>query len=197
MRRGDFRDPAIVLEQKQARTCLGCRELERRCWMGTTKYVCLLGVQKAGLDVYEMRRCKKYDDRMNMTPDQSQQIEGLLMTWYRWQIRQSHAVQLAHFYRPEDRTCRGYETPMNDEELDEQADEWVENQMSEQVQLCVDRLTIEQRAAVSVSMRNKECGASVWSNGRAGAQHATYQAAKEALLPMLISKHLIKIGEAA
>ncbi|ABB11152.1 hypothetical protein Bcep18194_B1038 [Burkholderia lata] len=132
-----------------------------------------------------------------MTPDQSQQIEELLMTWYRWQIRQSHAVQLAHFYRLEDRTCRGYETPMSDEELDEQADEWVENQMSEQVQLCVDQLTIEQRAAVSVSMRNKECGASVWSNGRAGAQHATYQDAKVALLPIFMTKHLIKIGEVA
>lgn len=132
-----------------------------------------------------------------MTPDQSQQIEELLLTWYRWQIRQSHAEQLAHFYRPEDRTCRGYETPMNDDELAEQADEWVENQMSEQVQLCVDQLTIEQRAAVSVSMRNKECGASVWSNGRAGAQHATYQAAKAALLPMFISKFLIRIGEVA
>ncbi|WP_157687268.1 hypothetical protein [Burkholderia lata] len=119
------------------------------------------------------------------------------MTWYRWQIRQSHAVQLAHFYRLEDRTCRGYETPMSDEELDEQADEWVENQMSEQVQLCVDQLTIEQRAAVSVSMRNKECGASVWSNGRAGAQHATYQDAKVALLPIFMTKHLIKIGEVA
>ena len=132
-----------------------------------------------------------------MTPDQSQQIEELLLTWYRWQIRQSHAVQLAHFYRPEDRTCRGYEAPMNEEEIDEQADQWVEDQQAEQVQLCVDRLCVEQRAAISVSMRNKECGRNVWSNGRAGDQHATYQAAKDALLPMFLSKHLIKIGEVA
>ncbi|RQQ64444.1 hypothetical protein DF021_06115 [Burkholderia stagnalis] len=58
-------------------------------------------------------------------------------------------------------------------------------------------LAAEQRAAISVSMRNKECGANVWSNARAGAQHATYQAAKAALLPMLISKHLIKVGAVA
>ncbi|KWN77075.1 hypothetical protein WT90_06845 [Burkholderia stagnalis] len=197
MRRGDFRDPAIVLEQKQARTCLGCRELERHCWMRTTKYVCLLGVQKAALDVYEMRRCKKYDDRMDMTPDQSQQIEELLLTWYRWQVRQSHAETLSHYYRPEDRTCRGYVTPTTDEEDDEIAYRWADDRQSEQVQLCVDKLAAEHRAAISVSMRNKECGRDVWSSIRAGAQHATYQAAKDALLPMLLSKHLIKIGETA
>lgn len=132
-----------------------------------------------------------------MTPDQSQQIEELLLTWYRWQIRQSHAEKLAHFYRPEDRTCRGYETPMDAVELDEQAVQWSEDQQSDQVQLCIDLLPLEQRAAISVSMRNKECGANVWSNGRAGAQHATYQAAKAALLPMLISKLLIKVGQVA
>ncbi|KVZ58472.1 hypothetical protein WL21_32515 [Burkholderia ubonensis] len=132
-----------------------------------------------------------------MTTDQSQQIEELLLTWYRWQIRQSHAETLSHFYRPEDRTCRGYEAPMSDEELDEQADRWVEDQQAEQVQLCIDMLRAEQRAAISVSMRNKECGRDVWSSGRAGDQHATYQVSKEALLPMLVSRRLVKIEETA
>jgi len=132
-----------------------------------------------------------------MTPDQSQQIEELLLTWYRWQIRQSHAETLSHFYRPEDRTCRGYVTPTTDAEDDEEAYQWADDRQSEQVQLCVDMLVSEQRAAISVSMRNKECEANVWSNGRAGAQHATYQAAKAALLPMLISKHLIKVRQVA
>ncbi|WP_406805992.1 hypothetical protein [Burkholderia semiarida] len=138
----------------------------------------------------------KFDDRMTMTPDQSQQIEELLLTWYRWQIRQSHAEQLAHFYRPEDRTCREYETPMNEVELDEQADQWVEDQQAEQIQLCVDLLPLAQRAAISVSMRNKECGREVWSSTRAGSQHATYQAAKNALLPMLLCRQLIRQKEA-
>ncbi|WP_124668905.1 hypothetical protein [Burkholderia seminalis] len=132
-----------------------------------------------------------------MTPDQSQQIEELLLTWYQWQIRQSHAEKLAHFYRPEDRTCRGYETPMDADELDEQAEQWGADQQSEQVQLCIDLLPLEQRAAISVSMRNKECGYGVWSNMRAGGQHVSYQAGKAALLPMFIAKHLIKVGEVA
>lgn len=127
-----------------------------------------------------------------MTREQSEQIEELLLEWYRWQIRQSHAAKLAHFYRPEDRTCRGYETPSNADDDAEDAYQWADDQQSEQVQLCVDALTPEQRAAISTSMRNKECGYQIWSSGRAGDQHATYQAAKERLVPMLISRHLIR-----
>ncbi|MBB5547518.1 hypothetical protein GGD70_007878 [Paraburkholderia fungorum] len=56
----DARDPAIVLEEKQEGTCLGCERLERSCWSGTAKYVCSRGMQKASLDVYQMIRCNKY-----------------------------------------------------------------------------------------------------------------------------------------
>ncbi|AOK33948.1 hypothetical protein [Burkholderia cenocepacia] len=143
-----------------------------------------------------------------MTPDQSQQIEELLLTWYRWQIRQSHAAILSHSYRPEDRTCRGYVTPTTDEEDDEEAYQWADDRQSEQVQLCIDQLTVQQRAAISKSMQfkefggdcrelNKECGADVWSNGRLGHRHVIYQAAKEVLLPMFMGRHLIKVAEAA
>ncbi|MDN7763000.1 MULTISPECIES: hypothetical protein [Burkholderia cepacia complex] len=132
-----------------------------------------------------------------MTPDQSQQIEELLLTWYRWQIRQSHAEQLAHFYRPEDRTCREYETPMNEVELDERAEQWAEDQQAEQVQLCIDLLPVMQRAAISVSMRNKECGGSVWSSARVALQHVSYQAGKAALLPMFIQRGLVRAQESS
>ncbi|WP_180730376.1 hypothetical protein [Paraburkholderia sp. PGU19] len=181
-----------MLEEKQNRTCLGCNQLERCRWSGTTKYVCSIGMQKASTDVYEMPRCKKYSDGESMTLDQSEQIEELLLTWYRWQIRQSHAETLSHFYRPEDRTCRGYVTPSNLDEDDEAAYQWADDRQSEQVQLCVDMLPAEQRAAISTSMRNKESGRTVWSSGRAGDQHSTYQAAKERLLSMFVSRHLIR-----
>lgn len=197
MRRGDFRDPMIVLEEKQNRTCMGCAQIERNRFAGVTKFVCLLGVQKAALDVYEMPRCKKYVDRMNMTPDQSQQIEEILMTWYRWQVHQSDAEKRSHWYRAEDRTCREYTTPTGPEDDDESAYQWADDQQSEQVQLCVDLLAPEQRAAISVSVRNKVCGRAVWSSGRAGDQHATYQAAKERLLPLLIARHLIMVASVA
>lgn len=60
MRRGDFRDPAIVLEEKQNCTCLGCEQIKKETWCGSTKFVCRIGVQKASSDVYEMPRCRKF-----------------------------------------------------------------------------------------------------------------------------------------
>ncbi|WP_186114019.1 hypothetical protein [Burkholderia gladioli] len=127
-----------------------------------------------------------------MNENESAQIESVLRVWYRWQIRQSHAVLLSHFYRPEDRTCRGYVTPTSELEDDEEAYRGADDMQSEQVQLCVDQLPGEQRAAISVSMRNKECGAQVWSSARVRAAHEAYQAAKEALLPSLVRRGIVK-----
>lgn len=63
MRRGDFRDPAIVLEEKQNRTCLGCEQIKKQTWCGSSKYVCQIGVQKSSQDIYEMPRCKKFIEK--------------------------------------------------------------------------------------------------------------------------------------
>ncbi|QNB13448.1 hypothetical protein G5S35_17620 [Paraburkholderia tropica] len=63
MRRGDFRDPAIVLEEKQSRTCLGCEQIDKQTWCGSSKFVCLIGAQKSSRDVYEMQRCKKFIEK--------------------------------------------------------------------------------------------------------------------------------------
>lgn len=128
-----------------------------------------------------------------MTPDESAQVEGLLLTWFAWQCRQSHAEILAHYYRPTDMTCKRYHTPTTFDEDDESAYQWADDRQSEQVQLCVDQLSVEQRAAISVSLRNKELGASVWRSGRVGDQNEAYQAAKAALFPMLIARHLIRM----
>jgi hypothetical protein len=56
----DARDPAIVLEERQENCCLGCNQLERSRWAGTTKYVCSIGKQPSMRDVYQMIRCNKY-----------------------------------------------------------------------------------------------------------------------------------------
>jgi hypothetical protein len=197
----DARDPAIVIEERQERTCLGCVELQRNRWAATTKYVCGTGRQRASTDIYEMRRCKNYSDGMKMTLDQSEQIEELLLNWYRWQIAQSNADLLALWYRPVDRTCREAEIPTDADDLVEESYQWVDDRLAAHVDTCMDdlsnrgTLTAEMRAAISTSMRNKESGYSVWSSGRAGVQHATYQAAKERLLPMFLSRNLVKNTE--
>jgi hypothetical protein len=138
-----------------------------------------------------------------MTLDQSQQIEELLSNWYRWQIRQSHAEVLAHFYRPEDHTCRNYDAPSSADDLAEEAYDWVDDQLAAQVDTVMDdlshrrELTAEMRAAISTSMRNKECGHKVWGSTRVLGQHHVYQSAKQVLLPMLVLRNLVKIMESA
>ncbi|CAE6811534.1 hypothetical protein R69746_05643 [Paraburkholderia aspalathi] len=197
----DARDPAIVLEEKQNATCLGCEQLERSRWSGTTKYVCSIGGQKASTDIYEMQRCKKYSDGVNMTLEQSQQIEELLLNWYRWQIAASDAELMALYYKPVDRTCREAEIPTDDEELIEQSYQWVDDQQAAQMDTLMDdlshrgTLTGEMRAAISTSMRNKQNGHKVWSSARVLGQHHVYQEAKQAMLPMLILRNLVKIVE--
>ncbi|MDN7917644.1 hypothetical protein QZM99_06020 [Burkholderia gladioli] len=129
-----------------------------------------------------------------MTESESEQIEELLREWYRWQIRQSHAITLSHYFRTGDLTCQGYVTPTSMED-EEDPYRTADDAQSEQVQLCVSELTVEQRAAISTSMRNKECGATVWSTIRARAWHATYLAAKDALLPMFVRRRLLLLNE--
>ncbi|WP_322069949.1 hypothetical protein [Paraburkholderia bannensis] len=63
MRRGDFRDPAIVLEERQEQTCIGCEQIIKETWCGSTKFVCRIGMLKSSRDVYEMRRCKKFIEK--------------------------------------------------------------------------------------------------------------------------------------
>ena len=128
-----------------------------------------------------------------MTREQSEEIEALLAIWYQWQVRQSHAEILSHYYPGEDASCRGYVCTESDEAEVEDEDAYaaLDDRQSEQVQCCVDALPLEARAAISVSMRNKACGRTVWRSARAGDQHTAYQAAKVRLLPMFAARGLM------
>ncbi|MEM5371344.1 hypothetical protein V4C53_35665 [Paraburkholderia azotifigens] len=150
-----------------------------------------IGLQKAAT-FHVMTNIEKYSNGEIMTLDESEQIEELLSIWYRWQIRESNTEVFSHWYRATDHTCRGYVTPTREEEDDEAAQNGADDMQSEQVQLCIDLLPAEYRASISVSMLNKDAGHTVWSSGRAGDQHATYQAAKLRLLPMFVSRGLVR-----
>lgn len=132
-----------------------------------------------------------------MTQEESDEVEHLLTEWFDWQCRQSVAMHAKMYYRSADATCRQYHAPSTCSEDDEDAYQWADDRQSEQVQLCVDELTIEQRAAVSTSQRNKASGAAVWKSARVGEQHAVYQSAKLDLYPMLVARHLIRMEVAA
>jgi hypothetical protein len=74
LRQRDYRDPAIILEERQARTCAGCAALERQEWLGAKKNVCGLGKQKGSTDIAEMRRCRDYIETGRSTVGMKEQI---------------------------------------------------------------------------------------------------------------------------
>ncbi|NOV28023.1 hypothetical protein E5S69_31550 [Cupriavidus necator] len=134
-----------------------------------------------------------------MTQDESAQIEDLLLTWYAWQQRESFREVRGMWYPAQDQTCKQYRSgdawaAENDQyEADETK---LEDLQSEIIQLCIDSLTVEQRAAIQISMCNKT-GPAVWRSNRVEDQHREYQAAKLALLPALRSRGMIKAELAA
>lgn len=59
---GDYRDPAIIVEERQNRTCAGCHSLIQQEWLGVRKFVCRFGKQKGSSEVADMRRCRQYSE---------------------------------------------------------------------------------------------------------------------------------------
>ncbi|WP_232448293.1 hypothetical protein [Burkholderia ubonensis] len=137
---------------------------------------------------------------MNMTIDESNQIEELLGEWYDWQA--GYAPGLG--YGRVDPTCRGFsesDRAVTADERAEEADRKAAKRRAEQVDLCVDALTWQERAAIQRHMKgtavramNAACGAKVWSDPRKfdlSEAHAGYQSAKAALYPHLKRRGLL------
>lgn len=136
-----------------------------------------------------------------MTIDESNQIEELLSEWYDWQ---AGYVPRLGFGRV-DPSCRGFsedERILTADERSEQADRKAAKKRAELVDVCVDTLTWQERAAIQRHMKTKRigamnvaCGANVWSNRRGpdlSDAHANYHAAKEALYPRVSARGLLK-----
>ncbi|KVH78577.1 hypothetical protein WJ41_03100 [Burkholderia ubonensis] len=129
-----------------------------------------------------------------MTIDESNQIEELLGEWYAWQAGYTPGLGFGRV----DPTCRGFsesDRTVTADERAEEADRKAAKRRAEQVDLCVDALTWQERAAIQRHMKvgaigamNGACGAKVWSDPRKfdlSTAHADYQRAKEALYPHL------------
>jgi hypothetical protein len=128
-----------------------------------------------------------------MTLDESEQVETLLLEWHRWQASYFPALSSGRC----DATCRGFQISkqlMSPAERSAEADAKIWKMNSEQVDLCVDGLQWEYRAAIQISMKNKRAGAVVWGNARIPKEdaHRMYQEAKEILLPLFFGRGLIK-----
>ncbi len=128
-----------------------------------------------------------------MTLDESEQVETLLLEWHRWQDVWRPALSGGRC----DSTCREFKISkqlMTPAELAAEADAKIWKANSEIIDMLVDALTWQHRAAIQTSLRNKRSGASVFSNARLSTEesHALYQEAKEILFPKFEFRGLIK-----
>ena len=141
-----------------------------------------------------------------MTVDESNQIEELLGEWYAWQAGYTPGLG----YGRVDPTCRGFsesDRAVTADERAEEADRKAAKKRAEQVDVCIDALTWQERAAIQRHMKarrigsmNRGCGAQVWSDPRAftlAEAHANYQDAKKALFPRLMARGLLRLTACA
>lgn len=123
----------------------------------------------------------------DMTREESDQVEALIMEWYHW----------SRGYRPQLGVGRvsAFARGMTSDDTydDEDVDARLAATRGEQTELCIDELPWQQRSAIGVHAGNKAAGARVFSNPRLtpAQQHAAYQEAKAALLPLLRRRALV------
>lgn len=164
-------DPALVCERLE--------ELRRR-------------PQKPRLSRQEIARqgLEQLFSEDHMTKDESEQLEELLMTWYHW--AKAHREHLGH-----SRVAPGFQgvSDMDAYGDDDDTDAKLNRYVAEQVDVCLSTLPVDLRAAVGISMRNKDVPNQVFRNPRCTVeeQHQRYQQAKDALLPMLRKRDMIKV----
>ncbi|CUR82594.1 hypothetical protein [Achromobacter xylosoxidans] len=124
-----------------------------------------------------------------MTREESEDIEELLLAWYRWTAgyRPNLGAGRVSIYA---RGVSDSETYVDAEYIDERID----TARAELVEVCVDELRWQLRAAIGVHAGNKAAGSVVFRNPRLTPeqQHAAYQEAKVALLPLFYKRGLIR-----
>ena len=170
-RRWERQDPARVLEQKQA------MQARRAVWVNWKE----MRIDPFGAVWFGKEQV--------MTREESEQVEVLVLGWYRWtaSYRPNLGAGRVSIY------ARGVSESVNTVDADE-VDEVLDTRRAEQVEVCIDALRWQLRAAIGIHAGNKAAGAQVFSNPRLTPeqQHAAYQEAKAELLPALRKRGLIR-----
>jgi hypothetical protein len=124
-----------------------------------------------------------------MTRDESDGIEELLMVWFEWANAYRVALGVPRI-APYGRNAGTDDTRTEGDEVDARLNAVT----AEQVDLCLDGLTWQMRAAVGIHIGNKHAGNAVFRNPRMTVeeQHAAYLQAKIALLPLLRKRNLLR-----
>lgn len=167
-------DPAKVLERRQD------QQTRRRAWVDWKE----IRIDPFGAVWFGKEQV--------MTREESDQIEALVLGWYRWTAayRPNLGAGRVSIY------ARGVS-----EAADSDADE-IEQKLAaaqaEQVDVCIDSLRWQLRAAIGIHAGNKAAGARVFNNPRLTPeqQHAAYQEAKAELMPALRRRGLVRSAPA-
>lgn len=174
LRRWERDDPAKVLERKQD------QQTRRRVWVNWKE----IRIDPFGAVWFGKEQV--------MTREESEQIEELVMVWFRWTraYRPNLGAGRVSIY------ARGmWESGETDAE---EIDQRLATAQAEQMDVCIDSLRWQLRAAIGVHAGNRAAGARVFNNPRMTPQqqHAAYQEAKTELLPALRRNGLV-IGNPA
>lgn len=122
-------------------------------------------------------------------------VTAMLLTWHHWQDGWTSAR--IHV----DPTCAGYRAPnrqwMTLAEVSAEVDAVELNRRCEQIDLCVDALPWQHRAAIHTHMRNLRADAQVWRipDQPAWASESAYRAAVLALVPLLQERGMLDNDE--
>jgi hypothetical protein len=92
VRRGEYRDPAIVLERRQEASCAGCTHLERDLTPGFRKFTCSKGIQKASQDVLEMPKCRKFTEGRSAVGVKEKIVGAVQSSNLRWDAEYERAI---------------------------------------------------------------------------------------------------------
>lgn len=135
-----------------------------------------------------------------MTVDESNQIEELFDEWYDWQAGYMPSLGYGRI----DSSCRGFsesESTLTANERSEEAGRKAAKKRAQQVDVCVDALTWQERAAIQRHMKtkrigamNEACGAKAWTDPRTYGEvgsHELYQQAKRAICSSLRRRGLL------
>lgn len=170
LRRWERDDPAKVLARKQD------QQTRRRAWVNWKE----IRIDPFGAVWFGKEQV--------MTREESEQIEALLVEWFGWTraYRPNLGAGRVSIY------ARGVSGGA-DNDADE-IDQKLTAARAEQVDVCIDSLRWQLRAAIGIHAGNKAAGACVFSNPRLTPeqQHAAYQEAKAELMPLLGKRGLIR-----
>ncbi len=170
LQRWERDDPAKVLERRQD------QQIRRRVWVNWKD----IRIDPFGAVWFGKEQV--------MTREESEQVEALLVEWFGWTraYRPNLGAGRVSIY------ARGV-SEVADSDADE-IDQRLAAARAEQVDVCIDSLRWQLRAAIGIHAGNKAAGAVVFSNPRLTPeqQHAAYQEAKAVLIPALRRRGLIR-----